>query len=101
VAADADVFVGLMVHRVEDKGNNARTVDVNRHRRGSRFQLLEQVHHPLRFFGCEVKSCILRVIGAGGNERVQLSVPGKNSVIIEEHVRDGTTRFVSSTAKKG
>ena len=78
MVGDFHMLVGLMVHWVEHHGDNSGAVDVDRdgHKICCEFEVLEQVHEPLGLFRCMEQSRILGVIGARGDIRVQLGVPG-------------------------
>jgi hypothetical protein len=88
VAANTNMLVGLVVHRIEHQRNNTRVVNKQRHGGvlALRIELVEQIHHPMSFLCSHRQGGVLGVIGGGSHEGVQFAVPGQNGAAEVENI---------------
>ena len=102
VVLDGDVFVGLVINRVEHHRHDTRAVHVDGdgHQVSSELEVLEEVHQPLSLLGGSEQSGILGVVGARGHEGVQLGQPRENSVVQAEDVGDGAAPSVRAVGMR-
>ena len=80
VAGNPNVFVGLVVDRVEHERHNTRAVHVNGNwcMRLSSVEFVEEVDQPLGFLCSQKQRGVLGMVGARGDIGMEFAVPGQD-----------------------